>query len=381
MSPSRSSTSHPFSAMTTSRIQSPLLMAMLLLLVATVASAAEAASTTDQTATVPGSQIGEITIIKTEPGKPAKEIGPLPPKPPRRPSTNEKITNVPLPDSLSHLSKPPTGPVGWTTTPLGLPRLAPDGFRRGKPVATTRFEVDQLSAGNAKGLRKSRRSETDYLEIDAGKSWSRNLRGKSDDVGFVSFVVYGGAGTEIHIGGARLRIQPGTLPGFSELSIGEPAGSGGVEWKSLNYHVNRGLFGGKELAMLPVFTVRLDAANALWDLYSGIHQVVHNRPLIATSKGDARKFAIEAGATGAWLCGAVISDENPLFDDDNANGVDDEFEMMHLGALQAGDAPASSRRDLADEWRISDPRSDPPIFFFLLPQPDSLIPAQIPAVR
>jgi len=53
----------------------------------------------------------------------------------------------------------------------------------------------------------------DYLALDAGKDWSRPLRGNAKDVTFVSFQVYASQTTIIDIAGARLEFTASPVSG------------------------------------------------------------------------------------------------------------------------------------------------------------------------
>ncbi|MBM2813143.1 MAG: hypothetical protein HW416_3902, partial [Chloroflexi bacterium] len=103
---------------------------------------------------------------------------------------------------------------------------------------------------------------------------------------------------------------------------------------------------------LPVLTVRLDPKAGVWDLFAGSRLVATDLPLAALPNGATRQFTVQAGAQGARVCGLVSADDNPLFEDENANGIDDAFEkQQNQGSLLATREPAATRTQLARQWQ------------------------------
>src|ERR1019366_9569561 len=104
--------------------------------------------------------------------------------------------------------------------PLGLLRLT-DTAKSGEaaPLATGKFSIDDLSPTNAAGggASKAKKDNVDYIALDAGKQWSQSLRGSPKDPTFVSFMVYGSQATIIEVGGARLGVTAGPIPGSLQL--------------------------------------------------------------------------------------------------------------------------------------------------------------------
>ena len=97
--------------------------------------------------------------------------------------------------------------------------------------------------------------------IGEGKEWSRPLRGSGREVTFASFQVHGSQTTIIEIGGARLGLTAGPIPGSLQLMFDNSA-AGTLAWKSLNVHVSTGKYSGKNFAALPTLTVALDPEDA-----------------------------------------------------------------------------------------------------------------------
>jgi hypothetical protein len=80
---------------------------------------------------------------------------------------------------------------------------------------------------------------------------------------------------------------------------------------------------------------------------------------------------ITAGKAGAWVCGVVCSDKNPLFEDENDNAVPDDFESEALDRLlkkYGGQLQMSALRREWNEERRSRPASE---FVITTPLPDS----------
>ena len=208
------------------------------------------------------------------------------------------------------------------------------------------------------------------LALDAGKEWSRPLRGSPRDVSFVSFLLYASASTIVDLAGVRLGITASPAGGNLQLMYDDST-TGTLQWKSLNFHVGTGNYVGKTFAALPTLTIRLDPATNTWDLYSGSRLLADNLPMIAAKK-DQRQFLLRAGSEGAWLRGLVMADENPLYEDANANGIDDAFEKQKRGTLLAATTSVIERQLLAQEWKAAQRRKAPPALYVSRPAPDRI---------
>ncbi len=271
--------------------------------------------------------------------------------------------------AASVIGAQPTNPAARPSAPLGLLRLKDDP----KPgeaakLSASKFAVDPLSHAGVVGAIKSRKDEVDVLELEAGTEWSRPLRGSRQEVTFVSFHVYCSQSTVIEIGGARLGLTASPIPGSLQLMFDDSA-TGAPQWRSLNIHLGTARYDGKSFATPPTLTVRLDPANGVWDLFSGSRIIADNLPLLA-ARSDNRQFTVKAGVEGAWVVGLILSDENPLYDDANDNGIDDAFERSTRGALLAADTPGVVRSALAQQWKASQRRTTPPALFVARPHPD-----------
>ncbi|MBI5693184.1 MAG: hypothetical protein HZC55_24165 [Verrucomicrobia bacterium] len=167
-----------------------------------------------------------------------------------------------------------------TPPALGLLRLKSNAKpNEPAPLAAGKFGVDELSATGVVGASKAKKNNVDLLALDAGKEWSRPLRGTPHDVSFVSFQVYASQTTIIDIAGARLGVVTSPVTGSLQLMYDDSA-SGALQWKSLNFHVGTGKYDGRNMAALPTLTVRLDPEAGVWDLYSGARLLADHLPLI-----------------------------------------------------------------------------------------------------
>jgi len=234
---------------------------------------------------------------------------------------------------------------------LNLPRLG----ARGSPpnanaLAGAKATVDELGTMGRGNVREVSRRSLRHLAVDAGTSWSRPLRGGPRDTVFVSFLVYGSDGTVIDVAGARLAVRTTNRPGYAQLHLGRTTNRG-VQWLAFGGPIRLEPHGGQSLAALPVLTVRIDRTTQSWDLYVFNRLSLTDQPLAALPPGAPNQFTVRAGSAGALISGLVSADENPLYEDENANGIDDAFERQSLGALLAVRAPAADRAPLARQWQ------------------------------
>lgn len=255
------------------------------------------------------------------------------------------------------------------SAPLGLLRLndttKPGAAARLDP---TKFSVDNLPTDGAAGASKARNSGTDYTAVSAGSEYSRPLRGTARDATFTSFQVYGSQTTIFEIAGARLGLTAGPISESLQLMYDDST-TGALQWKSLNLHVPTAKYAGRTFAALPVLTVLLDPITNTWTLFSGGRLLADHLPLIA-AKRDNRQFTVKAGTEGAWIVGLVLADENPLYEDANANGIDDVFERKRHGVILPVTATLAERQLLAKEWKDAQRAKAPPALYMTGPTPD-----------
>ena len=149
------------------------------------------------------------------------------------------ILSLPLLPVVGFGAQPAATPAR-VAAPLGLSRLQ-DTIKPGEAgkLVETKFAVDALPANGIAGVSKAQKDNLDTLVLDAGKDWSRSLRGSGREVTFTSFQIYGSQTTIIEVGGARLGLTAGPIPGSLQLMF-DNSGTGALAWKSLNVHVSTG---------------------------------------------------------------------------------------------------------------------------------------------
>lgn len=252
-----------------------------------------------------------------------------------------------------------------------LPRLkargAPDDPRA---MARERATVHELAPNDKATAHARADGKVEYLALDPNTSWASPLRGAAKDTTFVSFFVYASEGTSIELAGAKLIVRAGGKPGYAQLQIGRPSPKG-VLWRNFGGPVKLETHDGAALAALPVLTARLDPTAGVWDLYVGSRLGAADLPLPDLPKGASRRFAVHAGGQGAFVCGLVSSDDNPLYEDENRNGIDDVFERRHnRGKLLT--APGLARANLAKQWQEDQQGGQLQAWAVQRPRPDNL---------
>ena len=252
--------------------------------------------------------------------------------------------------------------------PLGLPRLK-EQTQAGAaaPVARSKFAESDLTVRGVAGARNGEKRGARFLALDATKGWSQPLRGRPGDILFVSFSVNGSLGTVIEVGGARFIVVESAVTRYATLVLDESTPAG-VKWRELGLHSPLEQYEGHQLAAFSVLTVRLEPANSVFDLYQGSRLVADDLPY--NSGKDNRLVTLYGGDAGAMINGLVQSDENPLYEDTNANGIDDRFEQQKNGRLLAANAPKAERQTLIQQWRDSQRTTRPAALFVNLPRPD-----------
>lgn len=269
---------------------------------------------------------------------------------------NSKSGNAAAPTAPSgsaNRAGPQAGGAPRPSAAFELPRLRARGNRDdSSAMAKSKATIDDLSSNGRTNVRAGTSEKIKTLTIDSGTSWSRPLRGGPRDTVFVSFFVYGSDGTVIDAAGVRLQIRAAaTRPGYAQLYVGTSTKKG-VNWRKFGGLVKLEPHGGNSLAALPVLTVRIDRAAKMWDLYISNRLALTDQPLADLPKGAPNQFTLRAGSAGALICGLISAEENPLYEDENANGIDDAFEKgRNGGALLAAKAPPSERGPLARQWQ------------------------------
>lgn len=268
-------------------------------------------------------------------------------------------------------------------SPLGLPRLrtqVPAG--KASALGAAVFEVDALEVPTKDRASGSMKTEKEgnvgVLKIAPSAELVRPLRTSPQQVSFHSFLIYASQSTVVSVGGAWLGFAASPIGDMFQVTYGEGTPEGLV-WKSASLHVSLDVYGGQSLATLPVLTVRLDPKAGVWDLYAGSRLVFANIALLSGAKpADANKFILRGGTAGAWLVGLVQSDENPIFEDANRNGIDDAFELEQGGQLLAATASKADRGALAERWKADSFQKRQDAWLIDRPRPDRL---QAPSTR
>ena len=247
--------------------------------------------------------------------------------------------------------------------PLSLPRLTPAAGKLGqKPVRGDGFEVLSLAPGQR--AQQKARAGAGYLEIESGAEWQQKLRNQRPGANYITFTLNASVGTQVDIGGATLAIETSAKdPSYAAIR------ASGTN-KSIDHEMPFMLFGGARMAALDIVTVKVDRKAGTWAMWFRDSLVAADMPL-GNSRGAAQ-IRITAGKAGAWLCGLVCSDENPLFEDDNDNAVPDDFEQKILGNLLSADANEQSRSNLSLAWQEERRTRSPSEFILTTPLPDSL---------
>lgn len=251
---------------------------------------------------------------------------------------------------------------------LGLLRLRIGKGKSAAAVSDDKVSTDPL-VDSAQAMRKTR-NDRPYLQVEGTQKWQGNLRGTPNEATFASFLVYGGSGTVIDVGPARLGWVASGIDGQLQLMY-DHVQARSAAWRPLNYHMPLERFDQVPLVAAPVLTVFVDPVAGLWHLFASGRAIAVNLPIVAERKND-RKFTVTAGRDGAWICGLVLSDQNPLYVDANVNGIDDQFETQTRGALLAMSAALAERVALAADWQRWQVRFRPTIASMHRPLPDRL---------
>jgi hypothetical protein len=247
--------------------------------------------------------------------------------------------------------------------PLSLPRLAPEARKLGhEPVAASEFEVLRfMPVPRAKLMTQGRAS---YLGIEPEAEWEQPLRHKTAEISYISFTLNASSGTRIEIGGAAFSVEPSqrsdTHAGIRVLSSEAP----------ICHETPWSLFGGSRMAPLNIVTVKVDRRTYTWSMWFRDSLVVTDAPM-SEDKRNFGRIRVTAGKGGAWLCGLVFSDENPLFEDGNDNAVPDDFEVSSTGGLVEVGASAGTLEALRRGWLAKRRTMRPTIFVLTTPLPDA----------
>lgn len=209
-----------------------------------------------------------------------------------------------------------------------------------------------------------------YLEIEPGAGWNGKLRAGRGRVAYVTFTLNASLGTTVNVGGATIAIQPTQREGAYAAIMSGKLQAGSIDWQPLNHEVPLLPFGGMPMATLDVVTVKIDRSAQRWTIWFRDALVAEDLPLIPGRDGAPARIAITTGDAGAWLCGLVCADENPLFEDRNDNGVPDDFEIAVLGQKLELSAEAEVVAVLRAAWAEEKLTRPPAEFVLTTPLPD-----------
>ncbi len=248
-------------------------------------------------------------------------------------------------------------------TPLSLPRFSHEAKRLGHtPIDRDSFEVLSLASGPH--ARKDARAGVRYIELKSGMEWLHNLRASRNHARYVSFTLNASYGTVIDVGGAAFVIgQSDRDTAYASI---KPLGSGA----RINQEIPWLLFSGARMAPLNIITMKVDQRTNTWAIWFR-DMLVADNIAIAPNARRGNQICITPGKGGAWLCGLVVSAENPLFEDANDNAIPDAFEMEILGSLLEDGASEQTLAALRAGW-FEEKLMRPPVPFILnAPLPDS----------
>jgi len=249
------------------------------------------------------------------------------------------------------------------SAPLSLPRLAPGGEQLGvKPMRSTAFETLTLVPGGRTILKY--RGTAAYLAVEAGDDWQQELRNHRAGANYVTFTLHASLGTQIDVGGASLVIEQSERdPTYAAIH------TTGADSR-IDHETPWMLFGGARMAPLYIVTIKLDRKAGTWAIWFRDALAADDLPL-SPRQGTGNAIHITAGKAGAWICGLVCSDENPLFEDANDNAVPDDFEQQVLGKLLETNAAEPTRAALRVGWQMEKQSRPPSVFIYDTPAPDN----------
>ncbi len=219
----------------------------------------------------------------------------------------------------------------------GLPRVG--GDRSQPQIASNRFESYSPLAHGVGAHR--------VQIIPKGADWTHPLRRKSGTELYVTIVLTASLNTRFDIGpwGFRLAESGNSFEvALQYLPAGESV------WKDTGIVSALDDFAGSRLAALPVLTLRFA------EDVKGVELFANMTPLSTLDPGtstegkavSSKSIRISGGAHGAWLSSIVQADTNPLYVDDNANGIDDDFEAAYS---RSANKTSSSRDSVRSAWK------------------------------
>lgn len=250
--------------------------------------------------------------------------------------------------------------------PLSLPRLAPNAHMLGeKPMHKEAFEVfEMLNLSETDQATLDERHGVVYLQIEPGAVWQQKLRNQQPVLNYTTFTLNASLGTAINIAGASLVIEPSERDAaYASIHAVGPE-------KRVIHETPWLLFNGRRMASLSIVTIQVNRKANTWSIWFRDMLLATDLPLVRQPHPSGQ-FEVVAGKGGAWLCGLVNGDENPLFEDSNGNAVPDEFERKTMGRLLENNAAKESVTSLRKAWLKDKLTRGPAEFILTTPLPDS----------
>ncbi len=237
--------------------------------------------------------------------------------------------------------------------PQGLRRLAgmpsEHGGGRIPAQAISIVELDSPQVAGSTG-RVAAQGKIPYLALAPETEWSVPLRPLRAGANYVTFTMHASVDSVVSVDGALVSLVKSERPGYATVMVGYPKDNA-IEWMSLMHDVELRPYSGQLMGTLAIVTICTDTESGRWSLTTVDRLAAYDLPLGSIDPTAPRKLSVRTGPAGAWVCGVASSDENPVFEDVNHNGVRDSFEMKMLGAILDHKASREARERLIHLWK------------------------------
>jgi hypothetical protein len=189
-----------------------------------------------------------------------------------------------------------------------------------------------------------------YLALPPGIEWSTPLRPLRTGANYTTFTLQASIGSVVSVDGAHVSLVKSEQPGYATVMVGYRK-TKEIEWMSLLHDVELRPYLGQLMGTLAIVTICTDTEYGRWSISLCDRLAAQDLPLDPVDARGPRVLSVKSGAAGAWVCGLASSDENPVFEDANHNGVRDNFEMKVLSAPIKRDASRETRDALVRAWK------------------------------